>query len=234
MPLSIIVPCRNEAGNIASCLERVLSAVPGAEILVVDGGTDATGRIVGDFSRRWPSVRYLANPDDRGKGHAVRVGIRESRQPVIVQLDADLQFRPEEIPRLVEPILRGEADVALGSRFSAGSSRHKGSSPPVRHLGNLFFSGYVSFLCRHQMRDVLAGFKAWRREVTDSFRMASDTFSYETEIPVKALRRGWRVVDVPVTYHSRASGSSSVQVVRTGLTILLDSLRFRLEPLRAR
>jgi hypothetical protein len=101
-------------------------------------------------------------------------------------------------------------------------------------LGNLFFSGYVSFLCRRRMRDVLAGFKAWRREVTASFPLKSDTFSYETEIPLKAVRHGWRVVDVPVTYYPRVAGSSSVSILKTGFRILLDSLRFRLEPVASR
>jgi glycosyltransferase involved in cell wall biosynthesis len=234
MSLSIIVPCRNEASNIARCLERLVTAVPDAEILVVDGGSDETAGIVRGFALRYPSVKYIGNRGDRGKGHAIRVGIGESRRAVIVQIDADLQFKPEEIPQLVEPILKNEADVVLGSRFSAGSRRQRGSSQAVRHLGNLFFSGYVSFLCRRRMRDVLAGFKAWRREVTASFPLKSDTFSYETEIPLKAVRHGWRVVDVPVTYYPRVAGSSSVSILKTGFRILLDSLRFRLEPVASR
>jgi len=181
--------------------------------------------------RRWPGLRYVRNRPDRGKGHAVSVGIRESRHDVLAQIDADLQFLPEELPRLLAPILEGRADMALGSRFVSGSARREGSVPGLRGPGNRAMSGFASALCGRRMTDVLAGMKAWRREVTASFDWTSDGYSYEVELPIKALRRGFRVVDVPITSDPRRTGQSSVRVVRTAARLCADMVRFRLWPL---
>ena len=209
-------------------MERILAACPGAEILVVDGGSDATGRLVGELARARPAIRYVRNHGDRGKGHAVAVGIAASSGTVLAQIDADLQFLPEELPRLLAPILSERADLALGSRFLRGSSRAPGSVPGARAGGNRAISSLASIACGHRFSDLLAGMKAWRREVTAAFRWESDGFSYEAELPIKAVRLGFRVVDVPVTTEERRAGRSSVPVLRTGLVLARDILRFRL------
>jgi len=228
--LSVIVPTRNEAGTIAACLQRIGQACPDAEILVVDGGADATGDIVTALARVRPAIRYLRNHGDRGKGHAVAVGIAASQGTVLAQIDGDLQFLPEELPRLLAPILSERADLALGSRFLPGSCRAPGSVPGARTAGNRAVSAFASLVCRHRFSDLLAGMKAWRREVTRAFRWESDGFSYEAELPIKAVRLGFRVVDVPITTEQRRAGSSSVPVLRAGLALARDILRFRLRP----
>jgi len=230
IPLSIIVPTRNEAGTIAACLERIAAACPLAEILVVDGGTDGTAAVVGALARVLPAVRYLRNHGDRGKGHAVAVGISSSQGAVLAQIDGDLQFLPEELPRLLAPILTERADVALGSRFLPHSARGAGSVPGARSAGNRAISAFASVVCRHRFSDLLAGMKAWRREVTAAFRWESDGFSYEAELPIKAARLGFRVVDVPITTEERRAGRSSVPVLRTGVKLARDIIRFRVLP----
>lgn len=229
--LSIIVPTRNEAASIVGCVERVLAACPGAEVLVVDGGNDATEAALAPLGRARSELRYVRNVGDRGKGHAVAVGIAHSRGRLLAQIDADLQFLPEELPRLVAPLSAGGADMVLGSRFSPGAVRRRGSVPGARDLGNRAVSACASLLCRTRFTDVLAGMKAWRREVTEAFTLQSDGFSYEVELPIKALRRGFRVVEVPITTEPRRAGESSVRVVRTGLRLGVDMLRFRVLPL---
>jgi len=196
----------------------------------VDGGTDATGDIVAALAQGRPKVRYLRNHGDRGKGHAVAVGIAASRGAVLAQIDGDLQFLPEELPRLLAPILAERADLALGSRFLPASARAPGSVPGARTAGNRAISAFASAVCRHPFTDLLAGMKAWRREVTGAFRWESDGFSYEAELPIKAVRLGFRVVDVPVTTEERRAGRSSVPVLRTGLGLARAIIRFRLLP----
>jgi glycosyltransferase involved in cell wall biosynthesis len=211
-------------------VQRIQAACPGAEILVVDGGGDATGEIVGAMARDRPGVRYVRNHGDRGKGHAVSVGIAASRGDVLAQIDADLQFLPEELPRLLAPILAERADLALGSRFLPASARGPGSVPGARGAGNRAISAFASAASGHRFSDLLAGMKAWRTEVTRAFRWQSDGFSYEAELPIKAVRLGFRVVDVPVTTEERRAGRSSVNVVRTGLGLACDIVRFSLLP----
>lgn len=225
--VSIIVPTRNEAQVVGSCVERIFAACPQAEVLVVDGGDDDTEAVLAPHGRRWPRLRYLRNRPDRGKGHAVAVGVRESRGDLLAELDADLQFHPEELPRLLEPLRADRADLVLASRFLSTSTRAPGSVPGARGMGNRAISALASGLCGHWMSDVLAGMKAWRRAVTSSFTWESDGFSYEVELPIKALRRGFRVVEIPVTTEPRRTGSSSVRVLRTGAALVADMLWFR-------
>ena len=126
------------------------------------------------------NVNYILNQPDRGKGDAIRNGIHASTGKIIVQIDADLQFLPEEIPSLIEPILKNKADMTLGSRFTKGSKKLDGNF--LRSGGNLIVSLWASFLCGQKITDALAGMKAWRREVTESFSLTSYTYSYEVEL----------------------------------------------------
>jgi glycosyltransferase involved in cell wall biosynthesis len=224
--ITVIIAARDEEAIIEATVRRVLAAVD-AEVLVVDGGSDRTGEIVERLGSETPRVRLVGNVGDRGKGHAIRVGIAHASGEVMVQLDADMQFLPEDIPRVVAPILAGEADVTLGSRFTAGATRGAGSTPLLRTLGNKTVSGYVSLLCGQRVTDAQAGLKAWTREAAKRIDLQSDNFSYEAEIVVKALRRGLRVRDVPVATAARTTGTSKVSLVRDGARLLRDVTRFR-------
>jgi len=108
----------------------------GAEILVVDGGTDRTGRIVQELAEGFPSIRYIANPDDRGKGHAMHVGLAAAAGTYIAQIDADLQFLPRNFHASWSRCRNDVADLVLGSRFATGARRLPGSTPAVRTFGN--------------------------------------------------------------------------------------------------
>lgn len=225
--ISILIAARNEEESIEACVRRIFAVYPTeCEVLVIDGGDDRTGEIVQSLAREFPSLRYVRNENDRGKGHATRTGIAAARTDVMAEIDADLQFLPEELPRLLAPILEGRADVSLGSRFMNGSAHNYRSQ--IRSLGNHISSLYASILFRHRMTDVLAGMTAWTREAIDAVNLSSDNYSYAVEIPAKALKQGFRVVDVPVTTEPRRAGVSKVQVARHGLAILRDTTLFRL------
>lgn len=227
--ISVIVATFNEEATVERCVRRILHVFPsGCEVLVVDGGADRTGEIVQRLCLELPGLRYIRNENDRGKGHATKVGIAASRGEIMVEIDADLQFYPEEIPRLVEPIRVGQADVVLGSRFMPGSRRLPGSTTWLRTFGNKTTSLYASILFRQHMSDVLAGMMAWNRRTIQTFDVRSDNYSYEVEIPVKAICHKLKVIDVPVTTDARQGGVSCVNVVVDGLTLLFDITRFRL------
>ncbi len=226
---SIIVATLDEEGTIERCIRRILAVYPEeCEVLVVNGGTDRTGEIVETLAATNPAVRHRRNPDDRGKGHAIRLGVSMARAPIHAQIDADLQFLPEELPRLIEPVRKGEADIALGSRFTGGSTRRAGGTPLIRTIGNKAISAYASILFGHRMTDVQAGMKAWTARAIRRIDLRSDGYSYEVEIAAKGLLRGLRVVDVPVTTGARAAGRSNVSLTRAGLALLRDVSMFRL------
>jgi glycosyltransferase involved in cell wall biosynthesis len=228
--LTVLIATFDEEDTIEACVRRVAAVRfdDELEILVVDGGTDRTREIVQRLCAELP-VRYVRNACDRGKGHAIRTGCAEAAGDVIAQIDADLQFVPEELPRLIAPIAEGRADVALGSRFTRGSVRGRGSTPLFRTLGNKLASGYASVLFAHRMTDVQAGMKAWSRRAMQRLGpLRSDGYAYEVEIPVRALRAGLRVVDVPITTEARAAGETKVNVVLDGVPLLAAITRFRL------
>ncbi len=229
MAVSVIVTTLNEEAVIERCLQRIIAALPAtAEVLVVDGGHDLTGEIVQRLANELPAIRYIRNENDRGKGHAVHVGLGMACGDLVLQIDADLQFLPEEMSLLLNPLQLDQADLVLGSRFLRGAHRRPGSTPPLRSFGNWLVSWYATILFGKRMTDVLAGMKAWRRTVTDQIRLTTETCSYDAELPVKAVAAGFRVQDVAVTTDARQGGVSAIHVVRDGWRILWDLTYFRL------
>lgn len=224
---SIIVAAFNEEEMICPCLAAVAEIFPsGAEILVVDGGSDGTSRAVAEAARSIPFIHYIRNENDRGKGHAIRTGIAHARGKYHAQLDADLQFSPHDLPRLFQPLQAGEADVVLGSRFRRESGQDEEASV-FRTLGNCAVSAYMSLLFGHRMTDVLAGIKAWTREAAAIIDLQTDGFSYELEIPAHAIRRGLRVTERPVATRARRAGESKVSEWKEGPRFIRDATRFR-------
>ncbi len=221
--VSIIVPAKKEEGTILECVTRILRVCPQAEILVVDSGLDQTRELIQKLNH--PQVRYILSVPDRGKGDAIAQGIRESCGDVIVQIDSDLQFMPEDIPALLEPIFNQTADMVLGSRFHSHSKRKNQSS--VRSFGNVIISLWASALIAQRVTDGMAGLKAWKKEVTQSFALTSYHFSYEIELFVKAIRKKWRVMEVPVATDARRFGESKLPIFKTGFRVLRDTLLFR-------
>ncbi len=227
--LSVIVSAFNEAASIAACVEQLSQSLPpNSEILIVDGGNDETAAIARRLASQYPTLRYIHNENDRGKGHAVRVGIAQSRAPLIVLFDADLQFFATDLPRVIAPLQRGEADVVLGSRFLDRAAANTQASG-LRHLGNRSFSLYASLLYGQRFTDVLAGTKAFTREAAKTIDLQSDTFEYEVEIVARARHRGLRIVEVSVDTRLRDEGDSKVSIFKVGLKILAAMTRFRFE-----
>ncbi len=227
MNLTVIIPTKKEGATIASCVKRVAASCAGAEILVMDSGLDNTKNIIETLQSSILNLKYILNKPDRGKGDAIANGIKLATGNIIVQIDADLQFMPEEISLLIEPILNNRADMTLGSRFMRRSIRREGSTPALRSFGNYFVSWLNSILFGQKITDALAGMKAWRKEVTQSFQLTSYTYTYEVELFARALRKKWRVLDVPITTEARAHGISTVPVFKTGMRLLRDSIKFR-------
>lgn len=227
--LGVLIPVFNEEASITACLEALARVYGrGAEVIVIDGGHDRTAERVRAMTHAFDALRYVRNDPDLGKGHAIRRGIALARAPLLAQLDADLQFLPEDLPRLFEPLQLGAADLVLGSRFAPGARRLPGSTTPLRTFGNCLTSAYASLLTAHPMSDVLSGIKAWSRAAIERIGLRSNGYSYEVELPMRALGRGLRVMEVPVTTQARRGGASHVSPLRDGARILFDISRFGL------
>jgi len=237
MRISIIIACLNEEDTIIKCLERLTRSAPEAEILVLHGGKDRTHELASAFARSHPNVVPIRNENDRGKGSAIKAGIERASFDAMCQFDADLQFEPEDMARVMAPILEGRADVVIGSRFMKGADRSGYRSSLLRVLGNRAVNAWVSLLCGQSITDVTTGYKAWTRAAIQKIGFQEDGFIYEVEIPVRACVEGLRAAQVPVKYHDRQGGISGhgsgwrevLSLCRTGFRILASALTIRLK-----
>ena len=198
--LSVVVPCYNEEATIVMLLTRVLQSPYVAEVLVVDdASTDNTltlARSVTD-SR----IRVLTQPQNTGKGAALRRGFSEATAEYVVVQDADLEYDPAEYPNLLEPLLAGRADVVFGSRFL--------SDRPHRVLyfwhsvGNKLLTLASNTFTNLNLTDMETCYKIFRREVIQQIQLRENRFGFEPEVTAKVARGGWRIYEVGISYSGR-------------------------------
>jgi len=193
--VAIVIPALDEAGSIGRVLDDIPASLA-AEVLVVDGGSkDATREIAAAKGAR---VILEAR---RGYGRACLTGIeRTNGADVVVFLDGDYSDRPAELPRLLAPIRDGAADIVLGSRLRGGLAA--GAMPWHQHLGNRLAAGLIRVLYGVRLTD-LGPFRAVRRDVLEALALREQTYGWAVELPTRGARSGWRVVEVPVSYHPR-------------------------------
>lgn len=234
--VSIIIACLSEEDTIAECCTRVAATMPHAEILVIHGGTDNTLNIAQQMAHDNPQIVPIKNENDKGKGHAIQVGISHASHDVMCQWDADLQFAPEDIPTVLKPIFDGEADVVVGSRFMPESDDSHYTFSFFRTVGNWVINAWTSLLCAMRITDVTAGSKAWTRDAITTINFRDLRFVYEIEILMRAHVEGLRIAQVPVSYHNRQGGVSGhgngmkefFSIIRCGIMLLITATRIRL------
>ncbi|MGH2710355.1 MAG: glycosyltransferase family 2 protein [Actinomycetota bacterium] len=198
----VVMPAHNEAGNIGAVLAQMPEKVEGhpvVSLVVDDASDDATARVARDAG-----ALVARLPIRRGGGQAVRVGYELALKldaAVVASLDADGQHDPQELPLLVEPILRGEFDMVQGSRVLG---RYEKESH-VRHLGVLVLSRLVSLMTGTRVTDVSNGYRALRSQTLQRLILQQDQF-WTSEIIIEALRQRARIKEVPITVRARASG----------------------------
>jgi hypothetical protein len=212
--IAILIPAYNEAENIGHVLDLMPKEVCGVEteVLVVDDGSrDGTGDVAAEHGAL--AARHVTN---RGGGAALRTGYRlmvESGALIVVTLDADGQHLPSEMPRLVEPVLSGEVDVAHGSRVLGHADRNHFA----RELGIVFFNRLVSFITRTHVTDCSNGYRAVRTTVLPQLVLRQEQF-HTSEFMIEAIKRGIPAKEVPITVEQRLHGhSKKPAVMRYGL-----------------
>jgi len=212
--IAILIPAYNEAENIGTVLDQIPPAACGirTEVLVVDDGSrDGTGDVAAEHGAL--VARHVTN---RGGGAALRTGYRlmvESGAEIVVTLDADGQHRPDEMERLVKPILDGEVDMAHGSRVLGHADRNHFA----RELGIVFFNRLVSFITRTHVTDCSNGYRAVRTAVLPQLVLRQEQF-HTSEFMIEAIKRGVPAKEIPVTVERRLHGHSKKPAfVRYGL-----------------
>ncbi|OGF01435.1 MAG: glycosyl transferase [Candidatus Edwardsbacteria bacterium RIFOXYD12_FULL_50_11] len=200
MKLSVIMPVYNEKATIEKIIARVLAVPIEKELVIVDDySTDGTKDILKTYEGR-PGIKISYHPYNLGKGAGIRTGIRECTGDIVIIQDADLEYSPEEYPRLVEPIVRGAADVVYGSRFY-GTHR---VFMVWHYLGNKFLTALTNVLYNTMLTDMETCYKVFRSEVIKDLNLRSFRFDIEPEITAKIFKnRKLRVYEMPITYDGR-------------------------------
>lgn len=235
MKIAVVMPARNEAPTIGRSVGRVREILPDAQVIVVEDTSSDDTVEVAKRAGAW----VLQLPNNLGYGGAVQTGLRYAYRrgfDVAVQMDADGQHDPADLPALLAPVLSGEADVSLGSRFLGRADYHV---PPLRRLGMKVFAWIASTALRERLTDPTTGFQAHGRKVLHyfaQFHYHSDYLNPDTSI-VLAFR-GYRIREVPVVMKERVAGTSmfagsfapGLYVLKMFLTILVVVLREKIFP----
>ncbi len=203
MKLSIIIPVYNEERTVSQIIQAVKAvALPGLdkEIVVVnDGSSDGTSGALGRFDGD-RMVRVFHQTPNQGKASAIRRGLKEMTGDLVLVQDADLEYHPSQYPSLLAPFLRGEADAVYGSRFLGRIT----GMEPVNRGANVFSNIIFNLLFGTKITDINTCFKLFRAADIKGLTLESDHFSFETEVTAKLVRRGVKIVEVPITYEARS------------------------------
>jgi glycosyltransferase involved in cell wall biosynthesis len=224
--LSVIVPVYNERNTVGEIIRRMRQVeLPlEREIIVVDDGSiDGTDKILAALEDS--TVRVRRHSANRGKGAAIRTGIEAARGDVVLIQDADLEYDPQDWPRLVAPLLVGRTKVVYGSRYIG----EREAMSIGRWLGDRSLSLLTALLFNAAISDVETGYKVVDRAVLDALDVRADRFDFEPEITAKLLRRGHRIYEVPVTYAGRGEAEGRKFTWRDGLAAGWTLLRLRFQ-----
>jgi glycosyltransferase involved in cell wall biosynthesis len=220
----VIIPAYNEENNIEEVLFRTnktmeTTGIP-YEIIVVDDGSKDKTRFLAERQK----VTVIRNGTNRGKGHALKLGLLHAIGKIIITIDADGSHEPEEIPRLLKPLLCG-ADVVLGSRFLG--LRERDSVSMLHAFGNRLFNLLILISTRKRVTDSQSGFRAFRKKVIEEIPLASEGYDIETEFLVKALKSDYLVLEEPVTCKKRKDGCSHLNPLHDGFKIFKNIIQTR-------
>lgn len=228
MKLSIVVPVFNEEKTVAQVIERVraLELPIEKEIIVVnDGSSDGTAESLRPFTNL-PDVRVHQSPVNLGKGSSVRIGFSLARGDLIGIQDADLELDPNEYQRLLVPLLDGTTDVVYGSRFLEGG--RKGQLP--FYLANRGLSVLTNALYGSNLTDIETCYKVFRREVLSALTLRASRFEIEPEVTAQVLKRGFRVVELPIGYNPRSRAQGKKISWRDGFGAIYTLIDQRFKP----
>ena len=225
--LSVIVPVFNERNTVGEIIRRMRSVELGVEleiIVVDDASGDGTDKILSALEDS--TVRVVRHPTNKGKGAAIRTGMEHARGDLLLIQDADLEYDPDDWPRLIAPIQKGKARVVYGSRFTG----ERKNMLFLHWIGNRFLSLVTNVLYNTTISDMETCYKLFDRSILEGIKIESNRFDFEPEITAKVLRRGHRIYEVPISYAGREFDEGKKITWKDGFAALWTLVKYRFKP----
>jgi dolichol-phosphate mannosyltransferase len=226
--LSVVIPCYNEVNTLAACLDRVLGIQHETlrlEVIVVDdASTDGSAAIAESLASSHPEIILLRHSTNQGKGAALRTGIRHATGDIVAIQDADLEYNPRDLTRMMAPILFEEADVVLGTRF-ATSGAHR-VLYFWHYLGNRFLTLLSNMFTDLNITDMECCYKVFKREIIQGIEIHESRFGIEPELVAKVAQMRVRIYEMGVSYAGRTYAEGKKIGVRDGFRALYCILRY--------
>ena len=234
MKLSVLVPIYNEEQTLAEIVRRVCAVpMPKEIILVDDGSKDRSREILTQLQEenrragdKLNDVKVFFQPQNEGKGAALKIAFGHVTGDVIMIQDADLEYDPKDYPSLLQPIQDGLADVVYGTRFAGGGAHRVMFF--WHSMGNRMLTLLSNMLTNLNLSDMEVGYKVFRAEVLKGIEIQSKRFGFEPEITVKLAKKGCRFYEVPIAYHGRTYKEGKKITWKDGFAALYYMIRFRL------
>jgi glycosyltransferase involved in cell wall biosynthesis len=230
--LSVVIPAYNEVNTVERLLRRVREVPLRLEVIVVDDGSrDGTRELLPRLEREGLIDVLVMHEVNQGKGAALRTGFRSATGDIVVVQDADLEYDPLQLPTLMEPILRGQADAVYGSRFLGGPHRvlffwHSIGNRVLTLLSNMFTDVNLT--------DMETCYKMMRRDLLQSLPLSADRFGIEPEMTARLAQAGARIYELPITYHGRTYAEGKKIGWKDGVSALWSIVKFNALGARAR
>ncbi len=234
MKLSIIIPVFNEEKTISEMLKKVskvkINGIEKQIIVVNDGSTDGTKKEILN-SPAISNIEFINHPKNQGKGAAIRTGIENATGNYIIIQDADLEYNPKDIEKLIRPILEGRSKVVYGTRLKRLPSFSKEERTPqflLHYIGNKFLSLLTSILYGQWITDMETCYKLFPRRAVEDINLNARGFEFEPEITAKLLKKGYKILEIPISTKPRGyDEGKKLNTFRDGIKAFLTLLRYR-------
>ena len=228
MKLSIIMPVYNEEKTIEKIFERVqkvnLGKIKKEIIIINDASRDKSLRIINKIKKKHKNVRVFSHESNRGKGAAIRTGLKYFTGDIVIIQDGDLEYNPEDFKKLVKPILDKKTKVVYGSRFLGGI---KGYIIPLHDFGNKILSLITKILYFRKITDMETCYKMMVKDVIKNLNLKANRFDFEPEITAKIIKKGYKIIEMPIFYDSRSFKEGKKITWKDGIKALYYLLKYR-------
>ena len=224
MKLSVIVPVYNERRTIDILLEKVRRVEIEKEIIIVDGNSKDGTREILKTEEQKPDTVVIYQDRKKGRGSAIKEGLRIASGDVVIFQDADLELDPADYPSLTSPITSGQASVVFGSRFKGGKKPKMGF---LQYWGNKVINWSVCLLYQTRLTDVETCYQVFRREVLEGIALKNNDFAFTVELTVKILKKGYKILEIPINYYPRGRADGKKIYWKDGFASLWTLIKYK-------